>query len=78
MTRVLWWLVASGRPEDRWDVIPVLFIFALALLGALIIGWPWIAADAPGAVSSFSDTLARGWVWLTGTLQRGASALPRP
>ena len=77
MRRVLWWLVAEGRPRDWSDVLPVLTLFALAAAGAVAIGWPWLSVELQRQLTAAVTALSSGWTWFLTTLEHGLAALPR-
>ena len=73
--RTLWSILAHDRPTWWGDYAALASLAALALLGALVLGWPWVAevvlrTAADGAVL-FRAGLAALLEWLS-------SALPRP
>lgn len=72
--RALWWLLTYERPTGRPDYAALLTLLALALLGALVVGWPWLVDLVPRALAAAWALVQAGALALA---ERLRSALPR-
>lgn len=59
LERAFWWLVAYERPRGRGDYAALVAFVGLALLGAVVVTWPWL-------IELLWRGLATGWALLQG------------
>ena len=52
LRRATWWLLTYERPRTRHDYAALTALAAIALLGALLIAWPWLVEQIPRALGA--------------------------
>ena len=72
--RALWSILAYDRPTWWGDYAALATLGALLLLGALVLGWPWVSEAVARAIADGLTLVRSGFAAL---VERLTSMLPR-